>query len=152
MIRPAREDEAGALHALAQAAYAPWEAIVGRRPEPMDDDYAARVHAGQAWVLDGEDGIATLAVLEPGDGWMMLENVAVHPERQRRGFGRRMIAFAAAEARRRGARELRLFTNALMAANLVRYARLGFREAGRERVGPYDRVHMVRDLAISKGK
>lgn len=150
MIRPAREDEAVALRALAQLAYAPWEATIGRRPEPMDDDYAARVRAGQAWVLD-EDGIAALAILEPADGWMMLENVAVHPERQRRGLGRRMIAFAAAEARRRGARELRLFTNALMASNLARYAHLGFRETGRERVGPYDRVQMALDLATSRG-
>ncbi len=149
MIRPARPDEAGALHTLVELAYAPWVAIIGRRPLPMDDDYAARIRAGQAWVLD-ERGIAALAVLEPGDGWVMLDNVAVHLERQREGLGRRMIAFAAAEARRRGAHELRLFSNALMAANLSRYAHLGFRETGRERFGAYDRVHMALDLAVSR--
>ncbi len=149
MIRPARADEAGALHTLVQLAYAPWEATMRLRPGPMDDDYVARVRAGQVWVLD-DGGIAALAVLEPGDGWVMLDNVAVHPERQREGLGRRMIAFAAAEARRRGTRELRLYTNALMAANLARYAHLGFRETGRERVGPYDRVHMALDLAASR--
>ena len=149
MIRPARADEARALHALAELAYAPWEATVGRRPEPMEEDYAARIRAGQVWVLD-EGGIAALAVLEPGDGWVMLENVAVHPERQREGLGRQMIAFAAAEARRRGAHELRLFANALMAANLARYAHLGFRETSRERVGAYDRIHMTLDLATSR--
>ena len=149
MIRPARADEAGALHALVELAYAPWVAIIGGRPLPMDDDYAARVRAGQVWVLD-EEGIAALAVLEPGDGWVMLGNVAVHPERQGEGLGRRMIAFAAAEARRRGARELRLFTNALMAANLARYAHLGFHETSRERVGPNMRVNMALDLATSR--
>jgi ribosomal protein S18 acetylase RimI-like enzyme len=162
VIRPARLDEVNALHRLAELAYTPWEAIVGRRPLPMDDDYAARVRAGQAWVLDEGGEIAALAVLEPGEGWVVLENVAVHPERQRAGLGQRMIAFAADEARRRGARELRLYTNALMAANLALYARLGFRETwrermARERIGREEiggeqgagsvRVHMALDLA-----
>lgn len=147
LIRLAHPAEADALYALAASAYAPWVAVIGRRPLPMDDDYAARIRAGQAWVLDEGGSVVALAALEPGDGWVTLDNVAVHPERQGEGLGRRMIAFAAAEARRRGARELRLFTNALMAANLARYARLGFRETGHERVGPYDRVNMTLDLA-----
>ena len=149
MIRPAHQDEASALHRLAEVAYAPWDGVVGRRPLPMDDDYTARIRAGQVWVLD-EGGIVALAVLEPGDGWVMLDNVAVHPERQGKGLSRRMIAFAAVEARRRGARELRLFTNALMAANLARYAHLGFRETSREPVGPSARVNMALDLATSR--
>ncbi len=149
MIRPARADETGALHTLVQLAYAPWEATMGFRPGPMDDDYVARIQAGQVWVLD-DGGIAAIVVLEPGEGWVMLDNVAVHPERQGKGLGRRMIAFAAAEARRRSARELRLYTHALMASNLARYAYLGFHEIGRKRVGPYDRVYMTLDLAASR--
>lgn len=142
VIRLAKEGEAEALHALAHLAYAPWVAIIGRRPQPMDDDYAARIRAGQAWVLD-EDGIAALVILEPGETWLLLDNVAVHPDRQGQGLGRRMIAFAAGEARRRGMDELRLFTNALMTANIARYAHLGFRETHRQRGNGHDRVYMT---------
>ena len=148
MIRPAREGEAGILHALVPLAYSPWEAIVGRRPQPMDEDYAARIRAGQAWVFD-DHGVVALVILEPGEGWLLLENVAVHPEHQGKGLGGQMIAFAATEARRRGARELRLFTHVLMTSNIARYTHLGFRETHREKVLGYDRVFMTLDLLPS---
>jgi len=42
---------------------------------------------------------------------LLLDNLAVRPDRQRRGFGRKFIAFAEAEARRLRFAELRLYTH-----------------------------------------
>ena len=54
MIRPARPEEAPLLAAIVERAYGPWVPVVGRRPFPMDDDYAARIAAGEAFVLETE--------------------------------------------------------------------------------------------------
>lgn len=39
---------------------------------------------------------------------LLINGLAVHPEHQRRGFGRRLVEAAVEEARRRGARKLSL--------------------------------------------
>ncbi|MFC7608014.1 hypothetical protein [Teichococcus aestuarii] len=46
-LRPARPEEAEALAALVGRAYAAYLPVIGRRPAPMDDDYAARIAAGR---------------------------------------------------------------------------------------------------------
>jgi ribosomal protein S18 acetylase RimI-like enzyme len=68
----------------------------------------------------------------------------VRPDRQGNGFGRRLIAFAETEARRRGYSELRLYTHQTMTENITLYTRLGFAEIGRGRHDGYDRVFMAK--------
>ncbi len=140
MIRPARPAEAPALAALAERAYAPYLPLIGRRPAPMDDDYAARIAAGEAWVWDEQGGIAGLLVLERRADHLWLDNIAVAPEAQGRGLGRRLVRFAVEQAQRLGLPELWLLTNAAMAGNLVLYPRLGFTEVARRRDEGFDRV------------
>lgn len=145
MIRPARAEEAAALHALVQAAYARWVPVVGGRPLPMDDDYAARIAAGEAWVAEIGGALAGLVVLEEADGFLLLDNVAVVAAHEGTGLGRALIAFAEAEAARRGFAELRLYTNAKMARNIALYERLGFARLHTEEIRPgFVRQWMVR--------
>ena len=54
------------------------------------------------------------------------------------------MAFAEAEACRRGHGEVRLYTHVLMAENLALYARLGFRETGHISEKGYERVYMAK--------
>lgn len=109
----------------------------------MRDDFEARAASGQAWIL-GEDA---LCVLEEQPDALLLDNVAVRPAAQGRGLGRQLIAFAEHEARSRGRRALRLYTNVKMAANIALYERLGFRETGRKRAGALGtRVRMEKAL------
>ncbi|MFL1460906.1 GNAT family N-acetyltransferase [Roseococcus sp. DSY-14] len=127
-VRRARAGDETLLRDITRAAYARWVAVMGREPAPMRDDFAARVAAGQAWLL-GEDA---LCVLEEKPDALLLDNVAVRPGAQGRGLGRQLIAFAEQEARARGHRVLRLYTNARMASNLALYEGLGFAETRRE--------------------
>jgi GNAT superfamily N-acetyltransferase len=146
--RLARATEAESLTALVEAAYAPWVPIIGRRPMPMQDDYAVRIAAGQAWVLEDPPGtIGALLVLEPLADALLLDNVAVAPASQGSGLGAAMIAFAEAEAARRGVARLRLYTHALMASNIARYARLGFVETARRSEHGLARVYMEKAVA-----
>lgn len=148
MIRLARPEEAAALAALVERAYAAYLPVIGRRPAPMDDDYAARIAAGQAWVLEAAEdgpggGPAALLVLEAADGHLWLDNIAVDPARQGSGLGRVLMRFVGEEALRRGLPEVRLLTNEKMERNLAFYARLGFTEQERRAEKGFSRVYMA---------
>jgi GNAT superfamily N-acetyltransferase len=147
-VRPARPDEAEAVGALVEAAFSRHVAAVGRRPAPMDDDHAARIAQGQQYVIDGEvpETLAASIVLVDEADYLVVNNVAVAPDRQRQGHGRALLAFAEDEARRRGLPEIRLHTHARMADNLIMYPRLGYVEAGRETQDGFDRVLFVKTL------
>ncbi|MGG5820545.1 GNAT family N-acetyltransferase [Falsiroseomonas sp. HW251] len=129
-----------------QRAYAPWLAVIGRRPAPMDDDYAAHVAAGEAFVLESGGVIAGAVVLQDGPGHLWLDNVAVDPAWKGQGLGRALLDFAEAEARRRGLAEIRLLTHQRMESNIALYARLGFVETARRTEDGFDRVFMAKRL------
>ncbi len=146
MIRRARPDEAPLLRALAECAYAPWVPVVGRRPMPMDDDYEARVSAGEAWVLEEAGALRGVLVLVEHADHLLLDNVAVEPARKGMGDGRALLDFAEAEARRRGYAEIRLFTNELMERNIALYAARGYAETKRQEGAGFRRVFMAKRL------
>lgn len=117
--------------AMTNAAYAGYVADLGARPLPMDDDHAARIAAGQAWLVEEDGAPLAVAILEPHADHMMILSLAVPPAAQGRGLGRWMLDLAEAHARAAGLPELRLYTNARMERNVRIYGRAGFTELGR---------------------
>jgi GNAT superfamily N-acetyltransferase len=146
VIRPARPEEAPLLAALVERAYGPWVPVIGRRPMPMEDDYATRIAAGEAWVLAEADALHGLVVIEAQPDHLLLDNIAVDPARQGTGDGRVLLDFVEAEARRRGVPEVRLYTNALMVRNIALYARRGYAETERREEKGFSRVFMAKRL------
>jgi|SRR5579884_1405511 len=135
------------IEAIVRAAYAMYISRIGKPPGPMLDDYGALIAAGEVSVLEMPPGeIAALIVLLPKSDHLLLDNIAVHPDRQHSGFGRRLVAFAETEARRLGYSELRLYTHQTMSENIALYTRLGFVETGRGHAAGYDRVFMTKRL------
>ena len=112
MIRLAVPGDRPVVERIVEAAYRPWAELIGVRPKPMDDDYAARIAAGHVHLLLEEEGVAGLIVLVPEDGVLLVNNVAVAPDRHGQGLGRALVA-AEAQARTAGLGALRLYTNAL---------------------------------------
>jgi N-acetylglutamate synthase-like GNAT family acetyltransferase len=151
MIRLARAADVAAVSAIVKDAYSIYLARNGKIPGPMRDDYAAliadqRVHVLEEQVLEAKGEIAGLVVLIPEARAMLLDNVAVHPRAQGRGFGVRLIAFAEQRARAAGLPALRLYTQDIMTENLALYSRLGFVETHRgEEIG-LNRVYMTKTL------
>lgn len=145
-IRMATPADVAAIEQVVRTAYAKYVDRIGKPPGPMLDDYAARVAEGSVRVLEDAHGLAGILVLLPQAGHLLLDNIAVTPERQAEGIGRRLLAVAESEALQRGFDELRLYTNAAMHENLVMYAKLGWEEYGRAKQAGYQRVFFRKRL------
>jgi GNAT superfamily N-acetyltransferase len=146
VIRKARAEEAETARDVVLAAYQRYVAIIGSPPGPMLDDYAARFLASQLWVLDDDGVIVGVLVLEDGPACFMLDNIAVRPDRQGCGFGRRLLDFAEQEAARCGWGTITLYTNAVMTENIAIYAARGYAEQDRRTEKGLDRVYMEKRL------
>lgn len=147
MIRLANGEDVAAVGRLVRDAYGHYVARLGKEPGPMLDDYARRVADGQVWVLEEEGALAGVLVLEDAAGGaLLLDNLAIAPAAQGKGHGRRLVAHAEAEARRRGHSQIVLYTHVLMVENVAIYRRLGFEETHRVTEKGYDRVYMAKDL------
>lgn len=146
VLRPATAADVPALTALAAAAYAMYQPRLDRPPAPVTDDYAAAVSRDEVWVAEQDGKLAGLLVLVPGDGYLLLVNVAVAPDQQGRGLGGRLLALAEQQAARRGLAEIRLYTNEVMTENLGYYARRGYRETHRAEQDGYRRVFFAKPL------
>ncbi|SRR6266851_2088461 len=148
MIRRARPEDRAAVEAIVHAAYAVYVERIGKRPGPMLDDYARLIADGMVSVLaDADRTIAAIIVLVPQPDHLLLDNIAVRPDRQGQGLGRQLVEFAENEARRLGHAELRLYTHEKMTENIGLYTRLGFVETGRGHQAGYDRVFMRKYVA-----
>jgi ribosomal protein S18 acetylase RimI-like enzyme len=148
VIRRAQPGDRAAVEAIVAAAYTPYIARIGKPPGPMLDDYGALIAEGAVSVFQADDdAVAAILVLLAKPDHLLLDNIAVLPDRQGQGLGRQLIDFAEAEARRHGNAELRLYTHEKMVENIALYRRLGFEETGRGYEAGYDRVFMTKHLA-----
>jgi ribosomal protein S18 acetylase RimI-like enzyme len=146
-IRAAVAADVPAIEQIIERAYRHYIPRMGKPPGPMLDNYAVRVAEGVVWVLEEDHTIAAAIVLLPGTDYLLLDNIAVSPARQGFGYGRQLLAFAEAEALRRGYREIRLYTHLTMTENQRLYAGIGYEETGRGTDAGYERVFMCKRLA-----
>jgi len=145
-IRPATAHDVAGITQIVDDAYRHYIPRMGRPPAPMLDDYAARVSEGVVSVVEEGDIVRGVLVLLPEPDHLLLENIAVDPEYRGTGLGRLLLAFAEAEARRQGYRELRLYTHETMIENQRLYARIGYEETGRGTEAGFARVFFRKRL------
>jgi GNAT superfamily N-acetyltransferase len=113
----------------------------------MTADHAAKIASGSVWVaVDRRDEPIGVLVLARTRTSLLLENVAVAPEHQRRGIGRALIGFAEDRARDVDLPEVTLYTNEQMIENLALYPRLGYDESGRRSDEGFARVFFRKRL------
>jgi ribosomal protein S18 acetylase RimI-like enzyme len=126
-IRRATAADARAVRELTRSAYAKWVPVIGREPLPMAADYdvAVRDHLIDLLHVGGE--IVALIEMIPAADHLLIENVAVAPAFQGRGYGRRLMAHAEQLAVSLGRTEMRLYTNKMFDTNVLLYRSLGYR-------------------------
>ena len=145
-IHRAAAGDVAAIAALTDAAYAKYLPRMGRKPQPMTVDYHQIVSAHPVWLLRVGQALAGVLVLMHEPDTLLIYSVAIHPEYQHRGFGRRLLAWAEREAEAAGYSRIRLFTNALMEENIALYRYLGYRETHREPFHGLTLVHLAKTL------
>lgn len=145
-LRRAQAADAAAVRALTHAAYAKWVPLIGREPKPMGADYEEAVVRDRIDLLYVGGVLAALIQLIEEPGCLLVENVAVSPDFQGRGLGKRMMAHAEAVAAERGLKAMRLYTNKAFTANIDLYLSLGYRVDGEEVLANGVRVDMSKAL------
>ncbi len=145
-VRPADPADISAIGDLVQHAYSSYIERIGRRPGPMDDDYAERVRLGRAFVAEDAGEVVGLIVLIPRTDHLLVENVAVDPKRQGEGVGGMLLSFAETSARKAGLSTLRLYTHAKMTENLALYDHLGYEEVERRSEHGFERVFLSKRI------
>jgi GNAT superfamily N-acetyltransferase len=145
-IRQAVLKDAASIRDLTRAAYAKWVALIGREPLPMQADYERAVveHTIDLLIVDGALAGLVETILRSDHLW--IENVAVAPEQQGRGFGHLLLAHAERRAIHAGRPEIRLLTNQAFAANLELYARRGYSINRTEPFRGVTTVHMSKRI------
>ncbi len=144
-IRPAGPGDVAPVARIVADAYAPYVALNGLVPGPMRDDYAARQREGVLWVLD-DGAVRGVLVLIAGAGHLLLDNVAVDPAAQGKGYGRRLMDFAESHAEAAGLPVVRLYTQEIMVGNIAIYAARGYVETHRATELGLRRVYMEKRL------
>lgn len=125
-LRRAEAADAAAVRALTRAAYAKWVPVIGREPKPMTANYQAAVRMNRIDLAYDDGELAGLIETIDRSDHLLIENVAVVPERHGQGIGRALMAHAEAVARAAGYRDVRLYTNRRFEANVQLYLRLGY--------------------------
>jgi ribosomal-protein-alanine N-acetyltransferase len=122
-LRPMREDDLDAIHAIELRAYAfPW--TVGIFRDCLRADYPS-------WVMYDGDRIVGYFLLSLAAGEAHVLNVCVAPELQGHGYGRKLLHALVRIARGRGAERVFLEVRPSNKAAIKLYFDEGFNEIGR---------------------
>ena len=129
-LRRATVDDAKELAACIDAAYAIYAGRISDLPsvsEGIEDDIANRI----VWVAEQSQKIVGGLILFTEIDFMLVMNIAVHPDTSGLGIGRRLMTKAEEETRVRGLSEMRLSTHVDMPENVALYEHLGWQEIER---------------------
>ncbi|HXB47061.1 MAG TPA: GNAT family N-acetyltransferase [Streptosporangiaceae bacterium] len=145
-FRRASEADLPAIQRVISAAYYMYLTRMDRPPAPLLRDYRSAVETGAVWVT-GRPVIGLISLTETDD-MILIENIAVHPDQQGKGLGRRLMEFAEEQARKHRIGRLALYTNEVMTENQAIYARLGYRVIDRRVEDGYRRIYMEKILPV----
>ncbi len=149
-VRAARAEEVETIRAIAQAAYEPYIARMGRRPGPMDTDYAAEQAKGHlhSVLVDGELGgylgLGDQDPARPGD--LEVDNIALLPQAQGLGLLATFIRVCDWIAWASGRQRLHLYTHVTMTENIDRYRSVGFEDIAEVEEYGFRRLYMAKPV------
>lgn len=126
-FRRAAVEDADAIRDTVRSAYAKWVPIIGREPRPMVADYQQAVQKHDVDMLFSDNALVGLIETIQHRDHLWIENIAVLPEHQGKGWGKHLLAYADQKASEASCNEVRLLTNEAFTANVALYERSGYR-------------------------
>jgi len=145
-IRKAKPADEAAVVRCIQKAYQRYIVQIGKKPGPMLDHYLPLIVDGNVFCGEFCEEIVGILVLKKFDDYMLLDNVALLPEFQGKGFGKQLLAFAENYSSENNYHEIRLYTNVKMTENIELYNKLGYSEYSRKEENGYERVYFKKRL------
>jgi GNAT superfamily N-acetyltransferase len=104
---------------------------------PSHDQLQEHADRGHGWVLaGGDDAPIGFALVDVVDGCAHIEQLTVHPQHHRQGYGRRLIDYVSGWARDRAMPAVTLTTFRDVPWNAPYYERCGFRTLSEEELTP----------------
>lgn len=140
-IRRAEARDSKALALCIDAAYADYATRIPDLPA-VSEGIAGDIANHIVWVAEMDFNIVGGMVLLPQDEFLLLANVAVHPQCSGMGIGSGLLAQADADCKELGLTELRLSTHVDMPENVRLYEHLGWHISKRSG----NKVHMTKVL------
>ena len=124
-FRPIGPNEAVAIAALFEAAYAPFRETLPDLPD-MTEGLAEELAETENWAAEDARGLSAVILLRVEDKALFIANLAVRPDTQGQGLARKLLELAETRARALGRHRLLLTTHADMQGTIAVYKRLGF--------------------------
>ena len=125
-VRTAVAADASAVRTLTKAAYNKWVAVLGRAPLPMLADYESAVINHQIDLLFTGNVLVGLIEMVFERDHLMIENLAIDPDHQRKGNGKYLLQHAQGVACAKNMNVIHLLTNKLMTENVQLYLKNGY--------------------------
>ena len=151
-LRLGAATDAPAIRELTREAYAKWIPRVGREPKPMTADYGKAVIEHRFDLIFVGGKLAALVETIPQTDHLLIENVAVLPSFQGRGFGRTLMHHVEEVAASLGLSEIKLYTNELFTENLQFYKKIGYHADRVEEFAGGVAVHMSKSVRDSNNR
>jgi len=146
-IVAATETHIATLKDITEATYAPYVRRIGKRPAPMDAAFPQHISRQDVYVSVLGDVVEGFIITFARHDDQFIENIAVRPQSQGAGVGKRLMEFAMSLARQNGKRYVRLYTNEKMTESLTVYLKIGFIETERRLEDGFQRVFMEMRIA-----
>jgi ribosomal protein S18 acetylase RimI-like enzyme len=146
-IEKATVSDAQGMKQCAIAAYTHYIPRTKLPPIPMLYDYNLIIKDHQAFVIKQNESVIGILVLMYFEKGILLDNVAVLPEYQGKGLGKKLIIFAEKEAIEQGYSEIYLYTNERMTENINIYNHLGYIETERRLINDRPAIYMRKSFS-----
>lgn len=143
LIRKAINSDAPRLKSCMIASYSTYKSRLDINTlPPINTKYENEIDDYPVWVVEIEKKIIGGLILTHEKQYLMISNIAVHPNFQGLGIGRKLVELAEKEAKSHGFLEMRLATHVLLSENVQLYTHLGWSEYERDKTRIYMNKHI----------
>ncbi|MDG6924108.1 MAG: GNAT family N-acetyltransferase [Nitrososphaerota archaeon] len=133
---------------LIREAYRKYLAKIDCLPAPLLQDYGLLVRDRLVWLI-GEPIVGLICLVTKNEDSLLIENIAVSPSVQDRGYRRTLMEFAEQSAARLRLERVVLYTNEVMVESIAFYSYLGYSIVDRRIENGYRRIFMEKIISTS---